>query len=106
MERLNLTADKVLMLRYLENFERGNYFAIDSILDDNYRLHILDVKSPLNKSEAIAWMKKIKLAFPHLKITIVVQLADADFVMTRMTLEGTHEEEFNGLPRTNKPVTG
>jgi predicted ester cyclase len=44
-------------------------------------------------------------AFPALTLTIEDQIAEEDRVVTRTTLQGVHQGEFQGLPATGKSVT-
>jgi len=44
-------------------------------------------------------------AFPTLSLTIEDQVAEADRVVTRTTLQGSHQGEFQGLAPTGKRVT-
>ena len=44
-------------------------------------------------------------AFPDLHFTIDEQIAEGDKVVTRWTVEGTHQGELAGIPPTNKSTT-
>ena len=44
-------------------------------------------------------------AFPDLRYSADDMIAEGDRVATRWTMYGTHMNEFNGIPATNKPIT-
>ena len=44
-------------------------------------------------------------AFPDLRITIEDMVGEADRVAWRLTVQGTHESEFRGVPATGTAVT-
>ncbi len=44
-------------------------------------------------------------AFPDLRMTIDDMVAEADRVAWRLTVNGTHESEFRGVPATGTEVT-
>ena len=44
-------------------------------------------------------------AFPDLRITIEDMVGEADKVAWRLTVNGTHESEFRGVPATGTEVT-
>ena len=44
-------------------------------------------------------------AFPDLRITIEDMVGEADGVAWRLTVNGTHESEFRGVPATGTEVT-
>jgi predicted ester cyclase len=43
-------------------------------------------------------------AFPDWRATIEYIVAENDLVVVFLNGSGTHKEEFNGIPPTNKPV--
>ena len=102
MTVLNSYSKIVLTLRFFENFENGNYFAIESLLDEDYKLYYPASTALLNKDGFMDLMKNIRTSFPDFKITIDLQLADSDFVMTRFTFQAINKREFMGIPPTKK----
>ena len=43
-------------------------------------------------------------AFPDLRYTADDMIAEGNTVVTRWTMYGTHKNEFNGIPATNKAI--
>lgn len=50
---------------------------------------------------AKSYLQMLKKAFPDLTLKIDEQIAEGDIVVTRMSVTGTHEGEFLGLPPTH-----
>jgi predicted ester cyclase len=46
----------------------------------------------------------LRLAFPDLEYTIDLQIAEGDFVVTRVTGHGTHRGPFLGIPASGQRV--
>jgi steroid delta-isomerase-like uncharacterized protein len=47
----------------------------------------------------------IKAAFPDLAVEIEDIVAEGDSVALRLTIRGTHQREFLGIPATGRPVS-
>ena len=46
----------------------------------------------------------VHAAFPDMSATIEDIIAEGDFVAARITIQGTHQGEFQGIPPTGKPM--
>ena len=44
-------------------------------------------------------------AFPDMSVNIDLQVAEGDYVASRITIKGTNTGEMRGMPATNKQVT-
>lgn len=49
-------------------------------------------------------IRTFRTGFPDLHITVEEQIAEGDKVASRVTVRGTHQGEFMGLPATGKRV--
>lgn len=51
-----------------------------------------------------AWVLALRRAFPDLRAIVDDEVAEGDTVVLRLTLGGTHEGPFGGVPPTGSPV--
>src|SRR3990172_6608429 len=49
-------------------------------------------------------IRTLLAAFPDLHFTVGDQIAEGDMVVSRLTVHGTHQGEFMGIPPTNKQM--
>ena len=96
--------NKALIRRfYTEVWGKGNLAAADDIFAAEYIRHDLRPGNPL---PGPAGQKKIaadfRAAFPDLRQTIDLMLAEDDLVMARLTTEGTNTGAWGGTPPTGK----
>lgn len=52
-----------------------------------------------------ALITSLRTAFPDLNATVDEQIAEGDKVVSRVTMSGTHQGEFMGMPATGKSFT-
>lgn len=97
--------NKAIDRKFYEYFEKGEHDKIERELwDNNYKVHFPGKAEPLNITESKEIMKMFNTAFPDLKFTIEDQIAEGDRVVSRVTTEGTHKGEFQGVAPTGKKV--
>lgn len=53
----------------------------------------------------VSWVTELRGAFPDLCAIVEDEIADREHVVLRLTLSGTHEGEFRGLPPTRRRAT-
>jgi steroid delta-isomerase-like uncharacterized protein len=58
----------------------------------------------MNYKEAEKMNDEYNTAFPDTKITIENQIAEGDFVVSRVIYQGTNKGEFRGMPASGKKV--
>jgi steroid delta-isomerase-like uncharacterized protein len=110
--RPTLTPDrnKALVCRWLEEvFSRGDLDAADGLFTSKCALHDPSFPRDVYGSEGIKrYVCTYRVAFSDLEVTVEVQLAEEDKIVTRWTARGPHSGEFLGLAPTHqeKAVSG
>ena len=61
--------------------------------------------APLGMSGLKSLITGLRSAFPELQATVEEQIAEGDKVVTRVTIRGTQEGEFLGMPATGRSFT-
>lgn len=86
-----------------EVINKGRLSLLQELIHSNYRY-----QSPTESMEGMedlrAFIQAFRSAFPDLYIRIDDQVAEAEKVCTRISMTGTHEGDFIGLPVTGKSV--
>ncbi len=79
--------------------------AIDEVVDPNVRIGTpLPVDATGAQALKQVWTILLR-AYPDLHVTVEDLIADADKVVARNTVTGTHQGEYMGSPPTGKSVT-
>jgi steroid delta-isomerase-like uncharacterized protein len=50
------------------------------------------------------FVNRFRRAFPDCAVSVDLQVAEADRVLTRYTVRGTHRDTFQGVPATGRPI--
>jgi predicted ester cyclase len=79
---------------YEEVFNKKNVAAIDEFI------------APNQIERAKQTITMYLSAFPDLHITVEDMIAEGDKIVARLTMRGTHQGAFLGIPPTGKQVTG
>lgn len=95
--------NKVIARRFLDElWNRSNFGLVDQLLASDYDGHSSTViRGP---EGAMALVPRLRNAFPDFQFSILDQIAEGDKVATRWIIRGTHENEFQGLPPSDKQV--
>ena len=101
---MSIESNKALVRRFYEEvWNRGNVEIADKIFAENYARHDL---RPGNALPGPAGQKKIaadfRAAFPDLRMTIDLIVAEGDMVAARWTTEGTNMGHWGDVPPTDK----
>jgi steroid delta-isomerase-like uncharacterized protein len=96
---------KEIVQRYFEGWgNRGDPAVADQLIATNVVLRnppaVINSLEEYKKGMAI-----FHAAFPDLRFTIEDLVAEADKVVVRWTLHGTHRGEYQGRPATGKTMT-
>lgn len=106
--------NKVIVRRFYEEvWNKGNITAVDELIAPN---HVNHFDSPANVSapgrflqsreEMKQFIPQFRTTFPDLHLTVELQVAEGDLVVTRVTARGTHKGEYQGLEFKGIPPTG
>lgn len=105
METKTLNANKKIARQSFEAFEKNDYSALEKITDiAKFKLHLPGMDKPLKYEDAVKFNKQYNEAFPDVKLVIETQIAEGDFVMTRLIYKGTNKGSFQGIPASGKKV--
>lgn len=105
MATTNYQESKKIARQSFEAFEKNDYTLLEKITDTSkFRLHFPGQPQPLNYQDALKLNKEYNAAFPGTKVTIENQVAEGDYVVSRVTFESTHKGTFQGIAPTNKKI--
>ena len=96
--------NKAIMRRFWGVWEQGNFIElIDELLAPDYINHSPGTPDqPAGPEGVKAVVSMFRSGMPDLKVTIDDMIAEGDKVVTRYTIEGTHEGELFGVPPTGR----
>ena len=94
--------NKEIMTRWFEETYKGNLEAWDGICSEDYVSHFAEMS--MNLEEHKQAHRLFSVAFPDIKHEINSLVAEEDRVTTRITVKGTHEGEFMGIPPTGNKI--
>jgi predicted ester cyclase len=98
-------ANKLLVRRYLEEVvNTGDVSRIADFVSPDY----IDTHDTSGQSSGLDGVRRhvlgVRATYPDLHVTVEQQLAEADWVVTRITARGTHRGEWLGMRPTGKAV--
>jgi steroid delta-isomerase-like uncharacterized protein len=97
--------NKSLVHRYIEVLNSGKFEMLDDMLAPHYKRYLSPIVAPLTPEAQKQRLAGLRAAFPDVDLTIEDLIAEGDRAAFRMTLRGTHQGAFQGIPPTGKPVT-
>lgn len=95
-----------LVRESVEAFNAGDTKRLLAIAAPDIVIHYAEMPEPLQGRET--WQQGyelVKRAFPDLEIRVDDIVAAGDKVALRLTLSGTHEGEFQGIPATGRTIS-
>ena len=102
---MSIEANKAIARRLVEEVQnQHNISAMDELYAPNYVYHAAHGVPPTLEGNK-QFFQYLFSAFPDLHLTIHDQIAEADKVVTRKTMSGTHQGAFVGIPATGKRMT-
>ncbi len=102
---MSIQENKAVVLRFINEVQNQKRLdVLDEVADQGFVDYSGTMKEPgLEALKAIHRM--LFAAFPDLRVTIRMQLAEGDKVLTYKTFHGTHLGPFKGIPPTGKEIT-
>src|ERR671936_2264400 len=100
------TADnKALVHRGWEAFNKRNWAGFEEDCAPDYVVHGTGVFPDMDLAGNKQLVAALWTAFPDMLATVEDVIAEGDKVVGRVTLRGTHQGEFMGIPPTGKQVS-
>ena len=99
--------NKQIVRQFFELLDRHDTESMGQLLvsSTNYSFHIGGMPSPVDWNEHKRLLASVNNAFPDLHHEIVDMVAEGDKVAIRVSVNGTHKEEFQGIPPTGKKLS-
>ena len=98
-------ANKALLQRFYDEVINGrNLDLIDELLSDDFVEHEEFPGIPPTREGVRQTFAMFYAAFPDIHFRVDDLLAEGDLVAARVTITGTHEGEFMGVPATGRSV--
>ena len=85
-------------------FNEGDLAVIDAIVDDGFVEHEEFPGVSNDKAGLVEFVKQTRAAFPDLVFEPVALVEEGDEVWVMVTISGTHQGEFLGVPATGNKV--
>ena len=103
---MSVEANKAKVRRFVEDgMGKGDLSTVEELVAPDEIVHDYPTSLHLGGIEsAKALITRTRTAIPDLHVTVDLQIAEGDLVMTRWTGRGTHHEALMGLSGTSKPV--
>jgi steroid delta-isomerase-like uncharacterized protein len=99
-------ANTALVRESVEAFNAGDTNKLLTIVAPDIVIHYAEMAEPLHGRET--WQhgfELIKRAFPDLEVRVDDLVAADDKVPARLTVRGTHEGEFQGIPANGRTIS-
>lgn len=102
---MSTEANKQLVRRYYEDVvDTGEVDGIERFISPEYVEVHGDERVPLGVEGAKEHVLGVRRTYPDLHLTVEQQIAEGDWVVTRVTMRGTHRGEWMGIGPTGKRV--
>ena len=95
--------NKALVSQFLKGLDE-RLSIIDEVCASQVVAHIPGGIQPIDREGFRQFVSLLYLAFPDMSHTVEDQVAEGDKVVSRLTVEGTHQGPFQGMAPTGKRV--
>ena len=97
--------NKNLVRRYYEEVvNTGNVGDIERFISPDYVEVHDNQRYPIGVEGAKEHVVGVRRTYPDLRLTVEQQIAEGEWVVTRVTMRGTHRGEWLGIPPTGKRI--
>lgn len=97
--------NRALVRRFLAEVRDGwTQAVIEQFFAPDYRRHLSPTGPHLTREEQGERTSRLRVAFPDADVALEDILAEGDRVAYRLTIRGTHQGSFLGVPATGRRV--
>jgi len=98
-------SNKRVVVRWFQDYlNTGDMDVVMELTTPESRLYFPGYQEPLIPEEAKLILPALRAGFPDLRFHIEEMITEGNKVFARLTMQGTHKGEFQGMPPTNKSV--
>lgn len=101
----DLERNKSIVRRYIEEVvNTGNVDKLPAFISADYVEIYQNTMHPIGPEGAREHVLGVRSAFPDLEVTVEQQIGEGDWVVSRITVRGTHRGEWLGMAPTGKTL--
>jgi predicted ester cyclase len=89
----------------LELFNQGNMKLVDELFTEDYVEHVSIPGFPDGRDAVRTLVPMLRAAFPDLEYSLISQLQDGEMHCGHVSVKGTMQGDFMGMPATGKTAT-
>ena len=103
---MNAEQNKAIVVRFNKEFiEQNDENSFNELLSENVVNHSAPAGMPNGKESFYFFLNNVlRAGFPNLKVDILEQVAEGEFVTTRKKIKATHTGNIFGIAPSNKEV--
>lgn len=102
---MSIQQNKELLRHYYEEIvSTGNVDRLDDVISPDYEEVYEGVRYPIGLDGAKDHILGVRRTYPDLKLTVEQQIAEGEWVVSRILMRGTHQGEWMGIQPTGKTV--
>ena len=101
---MSTEANKWTARKMFESVDKGDYDTSRAQLTPDFVAHMAGNERAMNADEFEGMARMFTASFANSRHIIESQLAEDDWVVTRLIWTGLHVGDFSGIPASQKPV--